>query len=72
VVNSITFELPNNETMQTIIFKSENKAKIYELRAAKTEGVYKQGELIYKVKTDDVSKLIYSGGYERTAHEVKE
>lgn len=43
--------------MKTIIFKSDKKAKLYEIKAAKDFGVYSMGELIRKVKTDDIDRL---------------
>lgn len=43
--------------MKSIIFKSEKKAKCYEIRAAVDFGVYKQGGLIRRVRTDDIDQL---------------
>ena len=43
--------------MTTTIFKNENKAKVYEIRSAKDQGIYKAGELIRTVKTDNIEKL---------------
>lgn len=42
----------------TIIFKSEKKAKVYAIRAAKAHGVYGKNELMRYVKTDIVEKCI--------------
>lgn len=44
--------------MKQIIFKSEKKAKKYEIRASKDYGVYRQGELIRTVITDNIDELI--------------
>ena len=43
--------------MNTIIFKNEKKAKVYEVRAAKSFHIYSEGELINRVKTDKIEKL---------------
>jgi len=43
--------------MTTIIFKNEKKAKVYEVRAAKSFHIYSAGELIHRVKTDQIEKL---------------
>lgn len=43
--------------MTTIIFKSEKKAKVYEVRAAISFHIYASGELIRIVKTDCIDKL---------------
>lgn len=42
------------ELMITVIFKSEKKAKIYAILSKNNEAVYEKGELIAKVKTDDI------------------
>ncbi len=57
--------------MTTIIFKNEKKAKVYEIRSAKTQGVYNAGELIRRVKTDNIEKLNENNQYEITVTEVK-
>lgn len=57
--------------MKTIIFKSEKKAKVYEIRSAKNQGIYKAGELIRTVKTDNINELLNDGQYEVTATEIK-
>lgn len=57
--------------MTTIIFKNEKKAKVYEIRSAKDQGIYKAGELIRKVKTDNIEKLNENGQYQVTATEVR-
>ncbi len=57
--------------MTTVIFKNENKARVYEIRSAKNQGVYKAGELIRKVKTDNIAKLNQDGQYQVTVNEVK-
>lgn len=57
--------------MTTTIFKNENKAKVYEIRSAKDQGVYKAGELIRTVKTDNIEKLNENGQYQVTATEVR-
>lgn len=57
--------------MTTTIFKNENKAKVYEIRSAKNQGIYKAGELIRTVKTDNIEKLNENGQYQVTATEVK-
>jgi hypothetical protein len=56
--------------MKTIIFKSEKKAKIYEIRSAKTEGVYKAGELMQILKTDDIESATTGHQYEITATKI--
>ncbi len=57
--------------MTTTIFKSEKNAKVYEIRAAKAQGIYAAGELIRKVKTDNINELTSNGQYEVTATEIK-
>ena len=57
--------------MKTIIFKSEKKAKVYEIRSAKNQGIYKAGELMRTVKTDNISELVNGGQYQVTATEIK-
>ncbi|MCB0451051.1 MAG: hypothetical protein KDC97_13120 [Confluentibacter sp.] len=57
--------------MKTIIFKSEKKAKVYEIRSTKNQGIYKAGELIRTVKTDNINELLNDGQYEVTAAEIK-
>ena len=57
--------------MKTIIFNSEKKAKVYEVRSAKNQGCYKENELIRTVKTDKIEKLINDGQYQEIAIEVK-
>ena len=57
--------------MKTIIFKSEKKAKVYEIRSAKNQEIYKAGELIRTVKTDNINELLNDGQYEVTAAEIK-
>ena len=43
--------------MKTIIFKSEKKAKVYEIRSAIKQHIYSANELIYIVKTDNINEL---------------
>ena len=57
--------------MTTTIFKSEKNAKVYEIRSAKDQGIYKAGELIRTVKTDNIEKLNENGQYQVTATEVR-
>jgi hypothetical protein len=57
--------------MTTIIFKSEKNAKVYEIRSAKDQGVYKAGELVRTVKTDNINELNQDGQYQYTAKEIK-
>jgi hypothetical protein len=57
--------------MKTIIFKSEKNAKIYEIRSAKAQGVYSDGEFIRLVKTDKINELINGEQYQVTATEIK-
>lgn len=40
--------------MNTTIFKNEKNAKVYEVRAAKSFHIFSKGELIRKVKTDNI------------------
>jgi hypothetical protein len=61
----------NHTHMTTIIFKSEKNAKVYEIRSAKDQGCYKAGELIRRVKTDNIEKLNENGQYQTIAIEVK-
>jgi len=44
--------------MTTIIFKSEKKAKNYEIIASKAFHIYSAGELLRRVKTDKIEELI--------------
>ena len=53
--------------MKTIIFKSEKKAKVYEVRSSKNQGCYKENELIRIVKTDNINELINNGQYQEIA-----
>ncbi len=64
---------PSNKQkkMTTIIFKNEKNAKVYEIRSAKEQGIYKAGELIRTVKTDNIEKLNENGQYQVTATEVR-
>ena len=57
--------------MTTTIFKNEKNAKVYEIRSTKEQGIYKTGELIRIVKTDNIEKLNENGQYQVTATEVK-
>lgn len=57
--------------MTTTIFKSEKNAKVYEIRSAKAQGIYAAGELIRKVKTDNINELTINGQYEVIATEIK-
>ena len=57
--------------MKSIIFKSEKNAKVYEIRSAKDQGVYKAGELIRTVKTDNINELNRDAQYQYTATEVR-
>jgi hypothetical protein len=57
--------------MKTIIFKNEKKAKVYEIRSAKDQGCFKAGELLHRVKTDNIEKLNQDGQYQVTVTEVK-
>jgi hypothetical protein len=43
--------------MKTIIFKSEKKAKVYEIRSAVKQHIYSANELIYIVKTDNINEI---------------
>ena len=57
--------------MKTIIFNSEEKAKVYEVRSAKNQGCYKENELLRTVKTDKIENLINDGQYKEIAIEIK-
>jgi len=57
--------------MKTIIFKSEKNAKVYEIRSAKDQHIYKAGELVRKVKTDSIDKLMEDDTLKLIATEVK-
>ena len=58
--------------MKTIIFKSEKNAKVYEIFSAKNQGVYKRGELLRIVKTDNIDKLNEDSKYSIIAKEVEQ
>lgn len=64
------FVVQKQNNMQTIIFKNEKKAKVYEILSAKEQGIYKAGELIRKVKTDNIEKLNENGQYQVIAKEI--
>lgn len=55
--------------MQTIIFKSEKKAKVYQIESTKDQGAYKANELIRVVKTDNIQEIISDLNYEVRAIE---
>jgi len=57
--------------MTITIFKSEKKAKVYEIRSAKKQGVYSANELIRIVKTDKINELITGNQYQFIATEIK-
>ena len=57
--------------MTTVIFKSEKKAKVYEIRSAKAQGVYAASELIRKVKTDNINEIVNDTQYQVKAIEIK-
>ena len=57
--------------MKTLIFKSEKKAKYYEIRSAKDQGVYKKDELIMRIKTDNIEKCLQNNQYEYYSVENK-
>ncbi len=57
--------------MTTTIFKSEKKAKVYEIRSAKKQGVYSANELIRIVKTDKINELMTNNQYQFIATEIK-
>jgi len=67
--------LKKNNKMTTTIFKSEKKAKVYEIRSAKAQGIYSANELVRVVKTDDINQLIECNEsnqfYNFTATEIK-
>lgn len=52
-------------------FQIRKNAKVYEIRSAKAQGVYGAGELIRKVKTDNINELTSNEQYEFTATEIK-
>ena len=56
--------------ISSVIFKSEKKAKIYEIRSTKKQGVYSNGELIRLVKTDSINELLNGLQYEVKATEI--
>jgi len=57
--------------MNTVIFKSEKNAKVYEIRSVKQQGVYNAGELIRTVKTDNINEVTNGIQYEVRATEIK-
>jgi hypothetical protein len=61
----------SNHTMTTIIFKSEKKAKVYEIRSVKAQGVYSAGELMRRVKTDNINSVLNDTQYQVTATEIQ-
>lgn len=71
IKSSCIFDLSKTKNMTTTIFKNESKAKVYEIRSAKDQGIYKAGELIRTVKTDNIEKLNENGQYQVTATEIK-
>lgn len=71
IKSSCIFDLSKTKNMTTTIFKNESKAKVYEIRSSKDQGIYKAGELIRTVKTDNIEKLNENGQYQVTATEIK-
>lgn len=63
--------LSNLQIMKTIIFKSDKKAKVYEIHSSKNQGIYKVGELIRTVKTDNINELLNDEQYQVEATEIK-
>ena len=57
--------------MKSIIFKSEKKAKNYEIRSAINQGVYKANELIRTIRTDNIDEIVNSEQYKLFATEIK-
>jgi hypothetical protein len=57
--------------MKKIIFKSEKKAKAYEIKSCENQGVYSQGEVIMRVITDDISQLLNGQQYKVEAFEIE-
>lgn len=59
--------------MKTIIFKSEKKSKIYFVISEMDQGIYKKGELIQTIKTDNIDAAIENFQYkvriEESPHE---
>ena len=55
--------------MQITIFKSEAKAKVYQIFSVKNQGVYKKDELVRIVKTDNIKELMGDLNYECRAVE---
>lgn len=53
----------NRHDMKTIIFKSEKNAKNYQVISKKDQGVYKEGEVIRTVRTDDITRLLLNSQY---------
>jgi len=60
----------NTNTMKAIIFKSEKKAKVYQIISDKQQGCYGAGELMRVVKTDDIERLLENEQYRVTPKEV--
>lgn len=56
--------------MKTIIFESVEDAKVYEIRSAKAQGIYKAGELVRIVKTDDIDEVLDDGQHQLIATEI--
>lgn len=49
--------------MKSVIFKSEKKAKNYEVRCSKVYNTYVVGELIRRVRTDSIWRAITESEY---------
>jgi hypothetical protein len=60
----------NSQNMKTIIFKNEKKAKAYEIRSAKAQGCYSKGELMMRIKTDNIAEALSGWQYETTVTEI--
>jgi len=55
--------------MTAVIYESEKKAKVYEIKAAKDQDVYSKDELVYTVKTDDIKAFLRNTTYDYIAIE---
>jgi hypothetical protein len=57
--------------MKTIIFKSEKKAKNYEIRSLIKQHIYSENELIKTVRTDNIDKILEDEKLKVIAKEIK-
>lgn len=66
----VPLQYQNKQTMKTIIFKNEKKAKVYKEISLLNQGIYTKGEIIRTIKTDKIENLT-NEYYSTTFEEVK-